>query len=62
VLLASNHMFPTGPIEHACIRAVKEVGHDGPWVLCMYGNAFPEMTLRTAVRFLQERHPDILAK
>jgi len=44
----------------ACIRAVKEVGCDGPWVLCMFGNAFPEMTLRTAVRFLQERHPDIL--
>ena len=46
----------------ACIRAVKEVGHDGPWVLCMFGNAFPELTLRTAVRFLQERHPDVLAK
>ena len=46
----------------ACIRAVKDVGHDGPWVLCMFGNAFPEMTLRTAVRFLQEHHPDILAK
>jgi len=46
----------------ACIRAAKEVGHDGPWVLCMYGNAFPEHTLRTAVRFLQERHPDILAR
>ncbi len=45
----------------ACIRAVKEAGHDGPWVLCMYGNAFPEFTLRTAVRFLRERHPDILA-
>jgi len=45
----------------ACIRAVKEVGCDGPWVLCMYGNAFPEMTLKTAVRFLQRRHPDILA-
>ncbi len=45
----------------ACIRAVKDAGHDGPWVLCMYGNAFPEFTLRTAVRFLRERHPDILA-
>jgi sugar phosphate isomerase/epimerase len=45
----------------ACIRAVKEVGHDGPWVLCMYGCAFPELALRTAVRFLKERHPDILA-
>ncbi len=45
----------------ACIRAVKEVGCDGPWVLCMYGNAFPEFTLRTAVRFLKKRHPDILA-
>lgn len=46
----------------ACIRAVKDVGHDGPWVLCMYGNAFPEHTLRTAVRFLAERHPDILER
>ncbi len=45
----------------ACIKAVKEVGHDGPWVLCMYGCAFPELSLRTAVRFLRERHPDILA-
>jgi len=45
----------------ACIRAVKEVGHDGPWVLCMYGCAFPELALKTAVRFLRERHPDILA-
>ena len=45
----------------ACIRAVKEVGYDGPWVLCMYGCAFPELSLRTAVRFLRERHPDILA-
>ena len=45
----------------ACIRAAKEAGHDGPWVLCMYGNAFPEFTLRTAVRFLKERHPDVLA-
>jgi len=44
----------------ACIRAVKEVGCDGPWVLCMFGNAFPEFTLRTAVRFLKERHPDVL--
>jgi len=45
----------------ACINAVKEVGHDGPWVLCMYGCAFPELSLRTAAAFLQERHPDILA-
>jgi sugar phosphate isomerase/epimerase len=45
----------------ACIRAVKDAGHDGPWVLCMYGNAFPEFTLKTAVRFLKERHPDVLA-
>lgn len=45
----------------ACIRAVKEAGCDGPWVLCMYGNAFPEFTLRTAARFLKERHPDVLA-
>lgn len=44
----------------ACINAVKEVGHDGPWVLCMYGCAFPELTLRTAVQFLKDRHPDIL--
>ena len=44
----------------ACIRAVKDVGHDGPWVLCMYGCAFPELSLRTAVEFLGERHPDIL--
>ena len=45
----------------ACISAVKEVGHDGPWVLCMYGSAFPELSLRTAVQFLSERHPDVLA-
>ena len=45
----------------ACIGAVKDAGHDGPWVLCMYGCAFPELTLRTAVQFLKERHPDILA-
>lgn len=45
----------------ACINAVKEVGYDGPWVLCMYGCAFPELSLRTAAKFLQERHPDILA-
>ena len=44
----------------ACIDAVKEVGHDGPWVLCMFGCAFPELTLKTAVQFLKERHPDIL--
>ncbi|NQT85377.1 sugar phosphate isomerase/epimerase [bacterium] len=44
----------------ACIQAVKEVGHDGPWVLCMYGCSFPELSLRTATQFLQERHPDIL--
>jgi len=45
----------------ACIEAVKDVGHDGPWVLCMFGCAFPELTLRTAIEFLEERHPDILA-
>jgi len=45
----------------ACIRAVKDVGHDGPWVLCMFGCAFPELSLRTAVAFLRETHPDILA-
>jgi len=45
----------------ACINAVKEGGFEGPWILCMYGCAFPELNLRTAVRFLKERHPDILA-
>ena len=45
----------------ACIRAVKDVGHDGPWVLCMFGCAFPELSLRTAVAFLRDTHPDILA-
>jgi sugar phosphate isomerase/epimerase len=45
----------------ACIQAVKEVGHDGPWVLCMYGCAFPELSLRTAAEFLGERHSDVLA-
>ena len=44
----------------ACMRAVKDVGHDGPWVLCMYGCAFPELSLRTAAEFLRERHPDVL--
>ncbi|NOZ19800.1 MAG: sugar phosphate isomerase/epimerase [Planctomycetes bacterium] len=46
----------------ACIRAVKDGGFDGLWVLCMYGCAFPELTLRTAVEFLKEKHPEILAK
>jgi len=27
----------------------------------MFGCAFPELSLRTAVAFLQETHPDILA-
>ena len=44
----------------ACIEAVKETGFDGVWVLCMYGCAFPELSLKTAVRFLKEKHPDIL--
>ena len=44
----------------ACIEAVKDVGHDGPWVLCMYGCAFPELSLKTAVQFLNDRHPDVL--
>ena len=46
---------------NACIAAVRDVGHDGPWVLCMYGCAFPELSLRAATAFLRERHPDILA-
>ena len=46
----------------ACIKAVKKSGFDGIWVLCMYGCAFPELSLKTAVKFLQEKHPDILAK
>ena len=45
----------------ACINTVKEVGHDGPWVLCMYGCAFPELSLTAAVEFLEDRHPDVLA-
>lgn len=45
----------------ACIAAVKAMGHDGPWVLCMYGSAFPELSLRTAVDFLKQRHPDVLS-
>jgi sugar phosphate isomerase/epimerase len=46
----------------ACIKAAKETGDDFIWVLCMFGCAFPELTLKTAVSFLKERHPDILAK
>lgn len=46
----------------ACIKAVKETGYDGDWVLCMFGCAFPELTLKTAVSFLKEKHPDILSK
>ena len=46
----------------ACIKAVKETGFDGIWVLCMYGCAFPELSVKTAVSFLEEKHPDILAK
>lgn len=45
----------------ACIKAMKETGFDGIWVLCMFGCAFPELTLKTASSFLKERHPDILA-
>ena len=44
----------------ACIKAVKRTAFDGVWVLCMFGCAFPELSLRTAVEFLKERHPDIL--
>ena len=44
----------------ACIKEVKKTGFDGAWVLCMFGCAFPELTLRTAVDFLTKNHPDIL--
>ncbi|MHB1357001.1 MAG: sugar phosphate isomerase/epimerase family protein [Anaerolineae bacterium] len=44
----------------ACIKAVKKTGFAGIWSLCMYGCAFPEFTFKTAVRFLKEKHPDIL--
>jgi sugar phosphate isomerase/epimerase len=46
----------------ACIKAVKETGYEGIWVLCMFGCAFPELSLKTAVKFLKEKHPDILEK
>ena len=46
----------------ACIKAAKEIGYDDIWVLCMFGCAFPELSLKTAVKFLKERHPDILEK
>lgn len=45
----------------ACVKASIETGFDGIWVLCMFGCAFPELTLKTAVSFLKERYPDILA-
>ncbi len=44
----------------ACIKAVKQSGYDGVYVLCMFGCAFPELSLKTAVKFLKEKHPDIL--
>ncbi len=44
----------------ACMKAVKESGYDGVYVLCMYGCAFPELSLKTAVKFLKEKHPDVL--
>lgn len=47
---------------NACIKAVKKGGYDGIWVLCMYGCAFPEFSLRTAIKFLKKKHPDILEK
>ena len=46
---------------NACIEAVKETDFDGVWVLCMYGSAFPELSLKTAVEFLKEKHPEVLA-
>ncbi len=45
----------------ACIREVKKTGFKGPWVHCMYGSAFPEYCLKQAIKFLNDRHPDILA-
>jgi len=45
----------------ACIKAAKETGYDDIWVLCMFGCAFPEFSLKTAVEFLKEKHPDILS-
>ena len=45
----------------ACIKAVKETDFDGAWTLCMYGSAFPELSLKTAASFLKEKHPDVLA-
>lgn len=44
----------------ACIKAVKKTDFDGAWVLCMYGSAFPELSLRTATEFLKKNYPDIL--
>lgn len=41
----------------ACMNAVKDSGYDGIYVLCMFGCAFPELTLKTAVKFLKEKHP-----
>ena len=45
-----------------CIKAVKETGYDDIWVLCMFGCAFPELSLKTVVQFLKKKHPDILEK
>ena len=62
IYVPSLQAVPRVPVidVDACIRAVKDVGHGGPWALCMYGCAFPELSLRTAVAFLRERHPGIL--
>jgi sugar phosphate isomerase/epimerase len=46
----------------ACIKAVKETGFNGIWVLCMYGSAFPEQSLKISTKFLKKKHPDILKK
>ena len=46
----------------ACIKAVKETGFNGIWDLCMYGCAFPELSLKTSTKFLKKKHPDILKK
>ena len=43
-----------------CIRAVKRTGFAGAWALCMYGCAFPELCIRTAVDFLRKKHADIV--
>lgn len=46
----------------ACVKAVKDTGFAGIWTLCMFGCAFPELSLKTAASFLKEKHPDILAE